>query len=140
MDSRNVYDVCSYENRYFFFWWFSLNQKHFIKLWYWIWSNNRNKETNRFMGSIQNCCISFIMEISRRKDFLWINLIIRRMERLINILKKLYYDIMAHPLLSVIVRVIFICFILILIAYILFYSILIAVILIPIYYIWRYFK
>ena len=62
------------------------------------------------------------------------------MERLINILKKLYYDIMAHPLLSVIVRVIFICFILILIAYILFYSILIAVILIPIYYIWRYFK
>ncbi len=62
------------------------------------------------------------------------------MERLKEFLKKLYFDIMSHPLLSVIVRVIFICLILILIAYILFYSLLIAVILIPIYYIWRYFK
>ena len=62
------------------------------------------------------------------------------MERATEFLKKLYFDIMSHPLLSVIVRVIFICLILILIAYILFYSLLIAVILIPIYYIWRYFK
>ena len=60
------------------------------------------------------------------------------MDRLIKLLKKLYYDIMSHPLLSIIVRIIFICLILILIAYILFYSIIIAVILIPIYYIWRY--
>ncbi len=62
------------------------------------------------------------------------------MEQVTRFFKKLYFDIMSHPLLSVIVRVIFICLILILIAYILFYSILIAVILIPIYYIWRYFK
>ena len=60
------------------------------------------------------------------------------MNQLIKILKKLYYNIMSHPLLSIIVRIIFICLILILIAYILFYSIIIAVVLIPIYYIWRY--
>ena len=52
------------------------------------------------------------------------------MEQVTRFIKKLYFDIMSHPLLSIIVRVIFICLILILIAYILFYSILIAVILI----------
>ena len=62
------------------------------------------------------------------------------MNQLIKLLKKLYSDLMSHPLLSIIVRIIFICLILILIAYILFYLIIIAVILIPIYYIWRYFK
>ena len=62
------------------------------------------------------------------------------MEQVTEFLKKWYSNIMSHPLLSIIVRVIFICLILILIAYILFYSILVAVILIPIYYIWRYFK
>ena len=62
------------------------------------------------------------------------------MDQVIKSLKNLYFNIMSHPLLSIIVRVIFICLILVLIAYILFYSILVAVILIPIYYIWRYFK
>ena len=60
------------------------------------------------------------------------------MNQLIKILKKLYSDIMSHPLLSIIVRIIFICLILISIAYIIFYSLIIAVVLIPIYYIWRY--
>ena len=62
------------------------------------------------------------------------------MDQVIKSLKNLYYNIMSHPLLSIIVRVVFICLILVLIAYVLFYSILLAVILIPIYYIWRYFK
>ena len=62
------------------------------------------------------------------------------MDQVIKSLKNLYFNIMSHPLLSIIVRVIFICLILVLIAYVLFYSILVAVILIPIYYIWRYFK
>ena len=62
------------------------------------------------------------------------------MDQVIKSLKNLYFNIMSHPLLSIIVRVVFICLILVLIAYVLFYSILVAVILIPIYYIWRYFK
>lgn len=49
-----------------------------------------------------------------------------------------YYDLMSHPLISIIIRVLFVCLVLILIAYFLFYAIIFAVILIPIYYIWKY--
>ena len=60
------------------------------------------------------------------------------MEKIKDLLINAYYDIMSNPLLSVIVRVIFICLILILIAYFLFYAIISAVIIVPIYYIWKY--
>ncbi len=62
------------------------------------------------------------------------------MEKIKDLLINAYYDIMSNPLLSVIVRVIFICLILILIAYFLFYAILSAVIIVPIYYIWKHLK
>ena len=62
------------------------------------------------------------------------------MEKIKDLLINAYYDIMSNPLLSVIVRVIFICLILILIAYFLFYTIIFTVILVPIYYIWKYIK
>lgn len=45
---------------------------------------------------------------------------------------------MSHPLISIIIRVVFVCLALILLAYFLFYAIIFAVILIPIYYIWKY--
>ena len=60
------------------------------------------------------------------------------MEKIKDLLINAYYDIMSNPLLSIIIRIIFVCFILILIAYFLFYAIIFAVILIPIYYIWKY--
>ena len=60
------------------------------------------------------------------------------MEKIKDLLINAYYDIMSNPLLSVIVRVIFICLILILIAYFLFYALISAVIIVPIYYIWKY--
>ena len=59
------------------------------------------------------------------------------MEKLKDLVINAYYDIMSNPLLSIIIRIIFVCFILILIAYFLFYAIIFAVILIPIYYIWK---
>jgi hypothetical protein len=62
------------------------------------------------------------------------------MEKIKDLLINAYYDIMSNPLLSVIVRVIFICLILILIAYFLFYAIISAVIIVPIYYIWKHLK
>lgn len=62
------------------------------------------------------------------------------MEKIKDLLINAYYDIMSNPLLSVIVRVIFICSILILIAYFLFYAIISAVIIVPIYYIWKHLK
>ena len=62
------------------------------------------------------------------------------MEKLKDLVINAYYDIMSNPLLSVIVRVIFICLILILIAYFLFYAIISAVIIVPIYYIWKHLK
>ena len=62
------------------------------------------------------------------------------MEKIKELLINAYYDIMSNPLLSVIVRVIFICLILILIAYFLFYAIISAVIIVPIYYIWKHLK
>jgi hypothetical protein len=62
------------------------------------------------------------------------------MEKIKDLLINVYYDIMSNPLLSVIVRVVFICLILILIAYFLFYAIISAVIIVPIYYIWRHLK
>jgi len=62
------------------------------------------------------------------------------MEKIKDFLINAYYDIMSNPLLSVIVRVIFICLILILIAYFLFYAIISAVIIVPIYYIWKHLK
>lgn len=62
------------------------------------------------------------------------------MEKIKDLLISAYYDIMSNPLLSVIVRVIFICLILILIAYFLFYAIISAVIIVPIYYIWKHLK
>ena len=62
------------------------------------------------------------------------------MEKIKDLLINAYYDVMSNPLLSVIVRVIFICLILILIAYFLFYAIISAVIIVPIYYIWKYLK
>ena len=62
------------------------------------------------------------------------------MEKIKHLFINAYYDIMSNPLLSVIVRVIFICLILILIAYFLFYAIISAVIIIPIYYIWKHLK
>ena len=62
------------------------------------------------------------------------------MEKIKNLLINAYYDMMSNPLLSVIVRVIFICLILILIAYFLFYAIISAVIIVPIYYIWKHLK
>ena len=49
-----------------------------------------------------------------------------------------YYDLMSHPLISIIIRVAFVCLALILLAYFLFYAIIFAVILIPIYYIGKY--
>ena len=60
------------------------------------------------------------------------------MKKVIDILTNIYYDIMSNPLLSIFVRIAFICFVLILIAYFLFYALIFAVILIPIYYIWKY--
>ena len=62
------------------------------------------------------------------------------MEKIKDLLIDAYYDIMSNPLLSVIVRVIFICLILIIIAYFLFYAIISAVIIVPIYYIWKHLK
>ena len=62
------------------------------------------------------------------------------MEKIKDLLINAYYDIMSNPLLSVIVRVIFICLTLILIAYFLFYAIISAVIIVPIYYIWKHLK
>ena len=62
------------------------------------------------------------------------------MEKIKDLLINAYYDFMSNPLLSVIVRVIFICLILILIAYFLFYAIISAVIIVPIYYIWKHLK
>ena len=62
------------------------------------------------------------------------------MEKIKDLLINAYYDIMSNPLLSVIVRVIFICLILILIAYFLFYAIISAVIIVPIYYILKHLK
>ena len=62
------------------------------------------------------------------------------MEKIKDLLISAYYDIMSNPLLSVIVRVIFICLVLILIAYFLFYAIISAVIIVPIYYIWKHLK
>ena len=62
------------------------------------------------------------------------------MEKLKNLLLDIYYDLMSNPLISIIIRIVFVCFILILIAYFLFYAILVGVILIPIYYIWKYFN
>lgn len=62
------------------------------------------------------------------------------MEKIKDLLINAYYDIMTNPLLSVIVRVIFICLILIIIAYFLFYAIISAVIIVPIYYIWKHLK
>lgn len=62
------------------------------------------------------------------------------MEKIKDLLINAYYDIMSNPLLSVIVRVVFICLILILIAYFLFYAIISAVIIVPIYYIWKHLK
>ena len=49
-----------------------------------------------------------------------------------------YYDLMSHPLISIIIRVLFVCLVLILIAYFLFYAIIFTVTLIPVYYIWKY--
>ncbi len=60
------------------------------------------------------------------------------MEKLKDLLINAYYDIMSNPLLSIIIRIIFVCLFLIFIAYFLFYAIIFAVILIPIYYIWKY--
>ena len=60
------------------------------------------------------------------------------MDKIKNLILNVYYDLMSNPLISVIVRVVFICFLLILIAYFLFYAIIFGVILIPIYYIWKY--
>lgn len=62
------------------------------------------------------------------------------MEKIKDLLINAYYDIMSNPLLSVIVRVIFICLILIIIAYFLFYAIISAVIIVPIYYILKHLK
>ena len=60
------------------------------------------------------------------------------MDKIKNLILNVYYDLMSNPLISVIVRVVFICFLLIIIAYFLFYAIIFGVILIPIYYIWKY--
>jgi len=60
------------------------------------------------------------------------------MEKLKDLIINAYYDIMSNPLLSIIIRIIFVCLFLIFIAYFLFYAIIFAVILIPIYYIWKY--
>ena len=57
------------------------------------------------------------------------------MKKLKELIIKTYFDIMSNPLLSIVVRIAFICLVLILIAYFLFYTIIFAVILIPIYYI-----
>mgnify|MGYP007000418299 CR=1 len=51
-------------------------------------------------------------------------------EKLKNLLLDIYYDLMSNPLISIIIRIVFVCFILILIAYFLFYAILFGVILI----------
>ena len=60
------------------------------------------------------------------------------MDNLKNKILNFYYELMSHPLVSIIIRVVVICFVLILLAYFLFYAIIFAVILIPIYYIWKY--
>jgi hypothetical protein len=60
------------------------------------------------------------------------------MNKLKEIIVSTYYDIMSNPLLSIVIRVLFVCLALILLAYFLFYAIIFAVILIPIYYIWKY--
>ena len=60
------------------------------------------------------------------------------MDKLKNKILNFYYDLMSHPLISIIIRVAFVCLALILLAYFLFYAIIFAVILIPIYYIWKY--
>jgi len=60
------------------------------------------------------------------------------MDNFKNKILDFYYDLMSHPLISIIIRVLFVCLALILLAYFLFYAIIFAVILIPIYYIWKY--
>ena len=60
------------------------------------------------------------------------------MDNLKNKILDFYFDLMSHPLISIIIRVAFVCLALILLAYFLFYAIIFAVILIPIYYIWKY--
>jgi len=60
------------------------------------------------------------------------------MNKLKEFIVSAYYDIMSNPLLSIVIRVLFVCLSLILLAYFLFYAIIFAVILIPIYYIWKY--
>ncbi len=62
------------------------------------------------------------------------------MEKIKDLVLNFYYDLMSNPLFSIIIRIIFICLILIMIAYFLFYAIIFAVILIPIYYFWKYFN
>ncbi len=62
------------------------------------------------------------------------------MEKIKDLIINFYYDIMENPLISVIIRIVFICLILIMIAYFLFYAIIFAVILIPVFYFWRYFN
>ena len=60
------------------------------------------------------------------------------MDNFKNKILNFYYDLMSYPLISIIIRVLFVCLALILLAYFLFYAIIFAVILIPIYYIWKY--
>ena len=60
------------------------------------------------------------------------------MNKLKEFIVSAYYDIMSNPLLSIVIRILFVCLALILLAYFLFYAIIFAVILIPIYYIWKY--
>ena len=62
------------------------------------------------------------------------------MEKFKRILINSYYELMANPLISVIIRIVFVSAVLILIAYFLFYAIIFAVVLIPIYYFWKYFN
>ncbi len=62
------------------------------------------------------------------------------MDNLKDKILNIYYDLMSHPLISIIMRVVFVCIILILLAYFLFYAIIFTVILVPIYYIWKYFN
>ena len=60
------------------------------------------------------------------------------MESFKNKILNIYYDLMSYPLFSIIIRIILVCFVLILIAYFIFYLIIFGVIMIPIYYIWKY--
>ncbi len=60
------------------------------------------------------------------------------MESFKNKILNIYYHIMSYPLFSIIIRIIIVCFVLILIAYFLFYLIIFGAIMIPIYYIWKY--